>query len=174
MLYNVQHGRVDQRARAASGCWGYGRAVLGSVLGAVTGLMTALLAGVFVATLLVWSGQSASGQPASGQPANAVEILLLSLPPLGAVAGCAWALRAGRLTGAFLSAGILTALAPLAPLALWRAGTLLGTDNLWSLRIVPVLVLVLSTLLARALSLILLRSLAPGPRRDAGAQGHTL
>lgn len=121
---------------------GYREAVVGTLVGAVGGVLAARL----LTVLLV--GLGGAGLESLGLNT----LLMLMLPPLAAASGCATALRLAGYKGAASSALFLILLSPFALWVWWEAGGRLGAAELWSLRVVPPLLLTLSAPAAHALA----------------------
>ena len=124
---------------------GYREAVVGSFAGAVMGVLAARLMTVLVVGL----------RGLAGLELNAVFVghtLLLVLPPLAATAVCAVALRLSSYNRVGSSTLFVLLLSPLASWLFWEVQQRLGTAELWSLRIVPVLLLTLLAPTAHALA----------------------
>lgn len=124
---------------------GYQEAVVGSFAGAVMGALAARLMTVLLVGLWGLAGLELSAVFVSNT-------LLLVLPPLAATAVCAVALRLSSYNWVGSSTLLVLLLSPLASWLFWEVQQQLGTAELWSLRVVPVLLLTLLAPVAHALA----------------------
>lgn len=138
---------------------GYQEVIFGSLVGAVTGVLAARL----LAALLLGLAGSLGLEP---RPVS--DVLLLLLPPLGAAAACGVALRLSGYPRVLTTALLILALSPLASWLFWQTHLELGGAELWSLRVVPVLLLTLVAPAAHRLA----RAATPGDRYNVTLRSH--
>lgn len=129
---------------------GYREAVFGSFIGAVLGVMATQLLTVLLVGFVGLAGLELP-------PVLLSNILLLLLPPLAAVVAYSVALHMAGYSRPRWGSLFLLLLSPLASWLLWEAQQQLGAAALWSLRVIP---------------MVLLTSLAPVAHALAQTLGH--
>ncbi len=121
---------------------GYQEAVVGSFAGALMGVLAARLMTVLLVGL--WG--------LAGLGLDISNALLLVVPPLAATAVGAVALHLSGYDRVGSRTLLMLLVSPLASWLLWEVQQQLGTADLWSLRIVPVVLLTLLAPVAHALA----------------------